>query len=147
MNYRRVALAALAAWVVDAVYGFIVYGNVLTSDFARYPNIYRAQASQGAYMPFLFLGTLLALLVAAYVYAKGYEGGSGLQEGMRFGALIGLLVLGYVGLVNYATMNLGRRMAGSMAVASVVEWVVAGIVIGAIYKPAAQSKARHAAML
>src|SRR5436305_14756977 len=104
MNYGRLALAAVAAWIADAVYGFIVYGNVLSSDFARYPGVYRAQETQAGYMPILFVGILVAMFVAAYIYAKGYEGGSGVQEGMRFGVLIGLLVFGYQGIVSYAIM-------------------------------------------
>jgi hypothetical protein len=149
MNYGRLGLAAIAAWIVDAVYGFIVYGTVLSNEFGRYPGIYRPAQSQGAYMPILFVGILVAMLVASYIYAKGYEGGSGVQEGMRFGVLIGLLVLGYVGIVNYAILNIGRRLAGSLAVAGLVEWTLAGIVIGAVYKPAAapQVKTRQGAMV
>ena len=47
-----------------------------------------------AKMPFLFAGLLLTMFVAAYIYAKGYEGGAGVQEGARFGALVGLFMAG-----------------------------------------------------
>lgn len=147
MNYGRLALAAVAAWVVDGVYGFIVYGNVLAGEFSRYPGVYRQPGNAEAYMPFLFAGTLFAMLVASYIYAKGYEGGSGVQEGMRFGVLVGLLVFGYVGVVNYAILNIGRRLAGSLGIAGLVEWTIAGMVIGAVYKPAAQTRTRNAAMV
>ena len=147
MNYGRLALAAVAAWVVDAVYGFIVYGTILSSEFGRYPAIYRPNDVAPGYMPILFGGILLAMLVASYIYAKGYEGGSGVQEGMRFGVLVGLLVFGYVGVVNYAILNIGRRLAGSLGIAGLVEWTIAGMVIGAVYKPAAQSKSRSAVMV
>lgn len=33
MNYTRLALAAIAATLADFVYGFVVYGNILTSSF------------------------------------------------------------------------------------------------------------------
>jgi len=147
MNYGRLALAAVAAWVVDAVYGFIVYGTILSSEFGRYPAIYRPNDVAPGYMPILFGGILLAMLIASYIYAKGYEGGSGVQEGMRFGVLVGLLVFGYVGVVNYAILNIGRRLAGSLGIAGLVEWTIAGIVIGAVYKPAAQTRTRNAAMV
>src|SRR5262249_62335455 len=111
--------------------------------FAKYPAIYRPPDSAPGFMGFLFLGTLLAMFVAAYIYAKGYEGGSGFQEGMRFGVLIGLLMLGYQGLVGYAVMNIGRRIAASLAIASLVEWTIAGIVIGLVYKPAALASPRR----
>ena len=147
MNYGRLALAAIAAWVVDAVYGFLVYGTVLSSEFGRYPGVYRPNEVGPSYLPILFVGILLAMFVAAYVYAKGYEGGSGIQEGMRFGVLMGLLVVGYSGIVNYAILNIGRRLAGSVAIANLVEWTIAGIVIGAVYKPAAQPKSRSSVMV
>ena len=39
-----------------------------------------------------------------------------------------------------------RRLAGSLAIAGLVEWTLAGIVIGAVYKPAAQPRVRQGAM-
>lgn len=144
MNMSRVAMAAVAAWIVDAVYGFVVYGMLMKSEFERYPNIFRPMESQGAYMPYLFAGILLAMFAAAYMYAKGYEGGSGATEGARFGALIGVLMIGYVTIVNYAIISFGRKLTGAMALATLLEWILAGIVIGLVYKPAAQARTARA---
>jgi hypothetical protein len=138
MNLPRIALAAVAATIVDALYGFCVYGNLLSSQFAAYPGVYRQMETQGAYMPILFAGVFLAMIAASVIYAKGYEGGSGVAEGGRFGALVGLLAVGYTAVIGYAVMNIGRRIAASMAVAAFVEWIVAGIVIGLVYKPASK---------
>jgi hypothetical protein len=135
MNYVRVAIAAVAATVVDAIYGFAVYGTGLASQFAKYPGIYRAADEQMPYMPALFGGILVAMLAASYIYAKGYDGGNGLAEGMRFGIVAGLLIIGYTVIVGYATMNLGPRHSGLMAVAALVEWIIAGVVIGLVYRP------------
>jgi hypothetical protein len=44
--------------------------------------------------------------------------------------------------VNYAIMNIGRRMAAYYALAGLVEWVVVGIVIGFVYRPAARVAAK-----
>ncbi len=142
MNYGRLAMAAVAATVVDGVYGFVVYGNILSGEFARYPAIYRSSETQTQFLPLMFAGILFAMLVASYLYAKGYEGGNGLQEGMRFGVLIGLVMVGYVAGVNYAIMNIGRRMAAYYALAGLVEWVVVGMVIGFVYRPTARVAAK-----
>ena len=139
MNYGRIAAAAIAAAFVDAVYGFLVYGMLLTGSFAQYPGVYRPQADT-SYMPFLFAGILLATVAASCIYAKGYEGGAGIQEGLRFGALIGLFSVGYTVVVNYATMNIGPTLASSMAAAAFVEWLLVGMVIGAVYRPAVRSR-------
>ena len=136
MNYARIALAAVVATVVDAVYGFVVYGNLLTAEFGRYPTVYRPMDAQVAYMPFLFGGVFIAMVGAAAIYAHGYEGGSGLQEGVRFGILIALVATGYAAIVGYSITNIGRKLALLMTAATFAEWVVAGVVIGLIYRPA-----------
>ncbi|MBI3400488.1 MAG: hypothetical protein HY048_03620 [Acidobacteria bacterium] len=138
MNYGRLVLAAVAGTVVDACYGFVVYGLLLTSEFARTPGVYRAMDTQMAYMPFLFGGVFLAMLAAAFIYAKGYEGGAGLMEGARCGAALGVFAAGYAALIGYATTNIGRKMAGELMVANLVEWTINGIVIGLVYKPASK---------
>ena len=48
MNYSRLALTAVAATIADSLFGFIVYGNLLTSEFGRYPAIFRAPDVQAA---------------------------------------------------------------------------------------------------
>jgi hypothetical protein len=145
MNYGRLALAAVAATVVDAVYGFVVYGNLLTTQFSAYPGVYRSASTQAAYMPYLFGGIFLAMLAAAMIYAKGYEGGSGAMEGVRFGALVGVLEVGYSVIVSYSILNIGGTLMASLAAAGLVEWMVAGVVIGLVYQPLGAGVPRRAA--
>ena len=77
MNYGRIALAAVVATVVDFVYGFIVYGNLLANQFSWYPNVYRAPKGQLIHMPLMVAGFLVAMCVAVFIYSKGYEGKDG----------------------------------------------------------------------
>jgi hypothetical protein len=143
MNYTRLALAAAAAWVADGIYGFIVYGNLLTAEFAQYPGVFRPLEAMNAKMPFLFAGLLIMMLVAAFIYAKGYEGGAGFPEGARFGALIGLFMAA-TALGNFAILNIGSRLAASLAIAGLVEWTIVGVVIGLVYRPAPSATRRAA---
>jgi hypothetical protein len=139
MNYTRLVLAAVAATVFDACYGFLVYGMALAPEFARYPGVYRAEDTGPAFLPLMFAGLFIAIVAAAVIYAKGYEGGSGLAEGARFGLLLGVFVVFAFASVNYATLNVGRRLAVMIAAAALVEWLVIGTIIGLVYKPASRS--------
>jgi hypothetical protein len=145
MSYGRLALAAVAATIVDAIYGFLVYGLMLAGEFGRYPGVYRSAETGPAYLPLMFVGLLVAMFALAYIYAKGYEGGPGFQEGLRFGVLIGIFVAGAFASVDYAVLNIGRRLALALACVGVVEWALNGIVIGVIYKPAGSAVGRRAA--
>jgi hypothetical protein len=136
MNYGRLVIAAVAGTVVDAAYGFVVYGMLLQSSFALYPGVYRPAAMGMDFMPYLMGGIFLAMLAATFIYAKGYEGGSGVTEGARFGAAIGVFAVGFSALVNYATVNIGRRHTAMMGAAALGEWILDGIVLGLVYKPA-----------
>jgi hypothetical protein len=139
MHYARLVLAAVAATVFDAVYGFLVYGTAMAPEFARYPGVFRGEDTGPGFLPLMFAGLFIAIAAAAVIYAKGYEGGSGLAEGARFGVLLGLFVVFAFASVNYATLNVGRKIAVMTAAAGFVEWLVIGTIIGLVYKPASRS--------
>ena len=143
MNYTRLALAAVVATIVDMVYGFVVYGSALASEFGRYPDVFRPMDAINAKIPFMIVGTLVAMFAIAYIYARGYEGGSGIREGLRFGALIGFFAVGYIAVGNYVVMNIGRRLAVSMAVAGFMEWAIVGMALGVVYKRAEKAPGRR----
>ena len=136
MNYARLALAAVAATIFDAVYGFLVYGMLLAPEFGRYPGVYRSNEAGMAFLPLMFAGLFIAIVAVAVIYAKGYEGGSGAAEGARFGFLLGVFVVFAFVAVNYAVLNVGRKIAAMTAAAGFVEWLAIGLVIGLVYRPA-----------
>jgi hypothetical protein len=139
MNLTRLALAALAATVWDVVFGVVVYGMLLAPEFARYPGVYRSNEQGMAFLPLMFAGVLIAILVVAIIYAKGYEGGSPVSEGVRFGLLLGLFVAFAFAGVDYAVLNIGRKLAVMTAAAGFFEWFGVGTIVGLVYRPTAGS--------
>lgn len=146
MNVGRVVAAAVAATVWDAIYGFCVYGMLLAPEFAKYPNVYRSNEAGMAFLPMMFAGIFVAMVVATMVYAKGYEGGSNVGEGARFGLLLAVFIVCVFVGVNYATLNINKKITGMLALAAFFEWLVAGIVIGLVYKPDTATAGRRAAV-
>jgi hypothetical protein len=142
VNYTRLGVAALAATLVDIVYGFVVYGIALAREVSMYGGIFRRVEEINAKWPWLVAGLILAMLAASFVYAKAYEPGSGIWRGARFGVVIGLLVVGYVAIGNYVVLRIGQRLAVFMAAAALGEWIAIGITIGAVYKPIASTPRR-----
>jgi hypothetical protein len=137
MNYKRIVVAGVAATVVYFASGFVVFGLLpLARYYAPYPGVYRPADAVMSYFPIGIASTLVAILVLAAIYAKGYEGGAGIVEGARFGALVGIFMVGAVVGDEYVTLNIGRTLALVMAAARLVEWVIVGVTIGLVYKPA-----------
>jgi hypothetical protein len=137
MNYMRIALAALAAWIAYFAMGGLVFGKLIADYYRPYTAVYRSQDAVMSRFPVGIVGMLVAMLVLAAMYAKGYEGGSGLMEGLRFGLLIGIFVVGAVVGDEYVTLNIGGKLALAMAAGRLLGWVITGMVIGLVYKPAA----------
>src|ERR1700680_4776705 len=107
----------------------------LADEFRKYPAVYRSQDGMKSVMPAGMAAMLLAMLVLAVIYAMLYQGGSGVAEGARFGALIGVFSICSFVVHNYVNLNIGLKLTVEQAAAYFVEWVVAGIVIGLIYRP------------
>ena len=77
--------------------------NVLLADlYAQHAGVFRPQAEMN-----LVLGlaaSLIGFFVFAYAYAKGYEGGDGAIEGLRFGVIVGLLLSCFAVVWNYVVL-------------------------------------------
>ena len=144
MNYSRIVLAGVVATIVDLAYGFLVYGMLIAHEYAPYSAVYRSSEEAQSHLPLGLAGIFIAILVAAIIYAKGYEGKSGLVEGARFGLLLGIFVLCYSVGTNYATLNISARLALVQALVAIPEWILVGIAIGLVYKPKTLAPSRTA---
>lgn len=138
MNYTRIALSALGGFIAYFVVGGILFGALpsLKNEFLKYPNIYRTQEGIKTTMPIGMAAMFVAIAALAIIYALIYHGGSGLAEGARYGALIGIFSIGSFVVHNYVNLNIGGKLTLQQSVAYFVEWLVVGIVIGLIYRPA-----------
>lgn len=138
MNYTRIALSALGGFIAYFVVGGILFGALpsLKNEFLKYPNIYRTQEGIKTTMPIGMAAMFVAIAALAIIYALIYHGGSGLAEGARYGTLIGIFSIGSFVVHNYVNLNIGGKLTLQQSVAYFVEWLVVGVVIGLIYRPA-----------
>jgi Protein of unknown function (DUF1761) len=138
MNMMGLVLAALGAFVAYFVVGGVMFVSMpwMKTEFMKYPAVYRPSQGQMKNMPVAMVATFVAIVVLTVLYAMIYQGGSGVVEGARFGALIGVFAIGTFTVHNYVNLNIGWKLTVEQSVAYFVEWVVVGIVIGVIYRPA-----------
>ena len=141
MNYARILLASLCAFAAYFIYGGILFGALpwLRNEYAKYPAVYRSQEGIKRTMPYGMLAMFLALVAIAVLYAMVYSGGRGVVEGARFGALIGVFAIGSFVVHNYVNLNIGLKLTVQQSIAYFVQWVIVGIVIGLVYKPAVRT--------
>ncbi len=146
MNFGRLAAAAVAAWIVSLPLGFLVNDVLLADITAANAAAMRPEAQIMANLPLGFAFLLLGFVAFAYAYAKGYEGGNGVVEGARFGALVAIVVCGFGLIWQYVIYPINGAYVVAIMIDSVIELSIYGAIVGAIYKPVTAGSARTAAV-
>jgi hypothetical protein len=97
MNYGRLFLSAIAATIVYFLAGGLVFAVLGAGEYQRYPAVYRTTSDIQSHIPIGLVGTFVGILVLAVIFARGYQGRSGVAEGAVFGMLVGTFaVCGFV---------------------------------------------------
>ena len=146
MNFARIAAAAVVAWIVSIPVGYLI-NNVLLANIYR-PNAaaMRPDAELMANLPLGFVFLLIGFFAFAYAYAKGYEGGHGVMEGVRFGVVVALIVTGFGLIWMYVQFPINASLTAAIIIDSIVELALYGGIVGAIYKPVALPAQKMAAV-
>jgi hypothetical protein len=138
MNLPRIALGAPGAFVAYFLVGGLVFGLLpwMKNEFLKYPAVYRSQDGIKSVMPVGMAAMFVAMVVLTVLYGQIYHGDSGIAEGARFGALIGVFAVCSFVVHNYVNPNSGLKLTVQQAAAYFLEWGIVDITIGLIYRPA-----------
>ncbi len=130
MNTKKMFYAWLAGTAVMLILG-VLWHAVIMGGF--YENHLAAALRSEGKMLFVILGYIVLAFLMSYLFPIGYRGGSATTEGLRFGALMGLLAFLPLGMIFYGMMNI--TLSGVLVDAGwhVVEEGVGGIIIALVY--------------
>ena len=135
MNLTRLALAALAALVAYFIVGGIFFAvPAFQAEFAKYPAVYRTGDALNSVMAIGVLGILVAIGVAAVIFARMHPAGAGILAGVKFGVLLAVFILGSFVLHNHMLLNIGWRQSALQGIAYSAEWIAVGVVISLVYR-------------
>ena len=86
-------LAAIVAFMISFVWGFISHGMLLHADYAQLPNLFRPESEGMSFLPYIMLSHALKGFALAWVYRQGVNPDrSWLAQGIRFGIIATLLI-------------------------------------------------------
>ncbi len=133
MNYKRFIIASVVVYVAFQVMEFLVNNIILMSQYEALQNLWRPDMASKMWLMYL-AGVLVAFLFT-YIFIKGREG-KGLAEGFRYGLIIWAFVAVPMSLGFYGMLPIPFKLALWWIIFSLVEYVIAGLIVAAIYKPA-----------
>jgi hypothetical protein len=127
---KKLLLGFIAVLVVFEVVNFIVNGIMLMSAYEATRNIWRPDM-----MSLLWVFHVIMVIGAFFfvlVFSKGFEG-KGIMEGIRYGLYIGIWMgVGYA-YGTYGMIAIPYSMALIWFVTTVIQYMLAGIVVAAIF--------------
>ena len=88
-----------------------------------------------------YLGRLTFSLLFAFIFTKGYEGKTVVEEGTRYGFWIGLLIYVPLLFANILSLHFSGGALVARCIASVIEMVICGIFVAMLYKKEIKSTA------
>ena len=134
MNWKKFFIAFIAAFAFLFVFGFLWYATLMHGAHREVATLLRPEADLNSHFGWLVLGHVVmafffTLLCARYVPT----GGAGATAAL--GILVGLVYAG-PHLISFAVQPLTTKILSGWIVGAVIQFAIAGAIIGAIYKPA-----------
>ncbi len=136
MDLKKWLTATVGAFVVIFASGFFIHHVWLGEFYHAHAQWWRPESEMQGMMHLMLLGQLFLAGLLALVYTKGYEKKkNGIEQGVRFGLLMGALLLAPNTLVYYCIYPYPASLLLSWLIGGMVEMILVGAVIGVLYKP------------
>ena len=130
MKKQRYLLASLGVFVFVFLFEWAFQERFLWGLYEQTAHLWRPKGEM--LCPAIVAAQLLFSFVFGFIFLKGYEN-KGIMEGVRYGVLIGFLMIPY-NLIFYAVQPLPVQLVVLWSVGSLIEMILAGVVLAAIYR-------------
>ena len=132
---KRFILAFVAAYIFLFLWGWLLNGVFLKDVYAETPSLWRTQSEMMSLFHWIIIGQALIVFSFVMIYARGFAGG-GVIAGIGLGILLEIAAIG-MRLGMYAVQPVPGKLIFYGSVSGLIEMIIVGAMVGAIYKPAA----------
>ena len=132
---KRFIIAFIAAYIFLFVWGWLLNGVLLKDVYAETANLWRSQSEMMSLFHWIIIGQALIVFSFVMIYASGFAGG-GVIAGIRLGVLLEIAAIG-MRMGFYAVQPFPGKLVIYGSVGGLIEMIIVGVIVGAIYKPAA----------
>jgi len=130
---KRFVLAFIGAYVFTFLWGWLLNGVVLNDVYAETATLWRPRSEMMSLFHWIVIGQALVILAFVMIYACGFAGG-GVIAGIRLGIMLEIAAIG-MRLAIYAVWPYPGKLIVYGSIAGLIEMVITGAIVGAIYKP------------
>jgi hypothetical protein len=131
---KKLVLASVATFVILMATNYLVHSIWLMPDYDAIPLSHRSPWGIQHRFWALVVGQVFFSAMFAYIYTRGRENKSWIEQGIRYGILVALLTVVPTSLTEYTVYIIPYRLAIKWMVAGGIQLGLAGLVVAAIFK-------------
>ncbi|MBM3320636.1 MAG: hypothetical protein FJY73_08180 [Candidatus Eisenbacteria bacterium] len=131
---RKFWIAVIVLFVAFSIMDWIFHSLVMGKTYEATSHLWRSIEEMNRLRPVMWLVTLVMSFFFVLIFGKGYEG-KGAMEGVRFGIYMGIFFGFPMGFGSYSAMPITGGVAFGWFFITLIEFLVAGVLVASIYKP------------
>jgi hypothetical protein len=133
---KRFIIAFFSAFIFIVLWGWFFNGVLLKDASAEVQSLFRPREEIMSLFYWIIIGQAGLALAFVMIYASGFATG-GIAAGVRLGIMLEILAIGARCAI-YATQPFPAKLLVLISIGGFIEMIVTGVIVGAIYKPAAE---------
>ena len=133
MDWKKFFIAFVAAFGFLFLFGFLWYGMLMHGAHQEVPTLLRTKPD----FPWLILGHIVMAFFFTMLCVRFVPAG-GLGASAILGILVGLVYAG-PHLISFAVQPLTTKILCGWIVGAMIQFAIAGAIVGAIYKPSSRA--------
>lgn len=134
INKKSLVISMTVVFVFIFLAEWVIHGYLLKGIYIDTASLWRTEEQMKSMCIWMFIGYALLAKYFTFIYARGCEKGN-VGEGFRYGVLVGLLLSSGC-FMWYVILPISQALMWYWVAATMFEAIVAGMIVGAIYKKA-----------
>lgn len=133
---KQFCISSVLTGIASLLLGFVIHGQLLHSDYASLPNLFRPEAEAGRYFPYMLLAHFLIGGGMTWMYRRSPPANrTVLRPGVSFGVALAVLVSVPMYLIYFAVQPMPGNIVAKQIVLDVLGVVLLGILVALLNRP------------
>jgi len=133
MNWKNFFITFIVIYILGGLLNFLIHGVLMTETYQLLSEVWRPDMNRLMWLQ--WVTPLFLTFFFIYVYAKGREG-KGVMEGLRYGLIIWAFFSIPTIYGQYMVYPLPYSLVLKWLISDLVVFVIMGIAVSLLYKPA-----------
>ena len=127
---KRFWISGVVMSIATLLVGFLVHGTLLAGDYKALGAMYRPEAEQMNYFPYMIAAHVLMGFAMTWIYRQGIDSGKGVVgQGLRFGLALALFSAIPWYLIYYAVQPLPAALAHKQMIFDTIGLLLMGVLV------------------